>query len=147
MLAVAERVECRHRALVGYLGESITPCGTSCDVCSGRDIVAEAPLVSGKKPRRRTSARAVVEARASAAPPEPRPRAIAGDLFGRLRELRKSIADARNVPAYVVFSDATLLEMARRKPRTEGELLDVSGVGPKKLASYGKAFLDLLRSE
>jgi ATP-dependent DNA helicase RecQ len=145
MLALAERVECRHRALVGYLGESIDPCGASCDVCTGRDVLSEAPQVSGKKPRRRGASAAAAGQMPVA--PEPRPRAAPGDLFGKLRELRKTIADARNVPAYVVFSDATLLEMAQRKPRTEAELLDVSGVGPKKLATYGRVFLELLRSE
>ncbi|MFW6040193.1 MAG: heterodisulfide reductase-related iron-sulfur binding cluster, partial [Gemmatimonadota bacterium] len=50
-------------------------------------------------------------------------------LFERLRTLRKRIADADGVPAYVVFNDATLREMAARRPASPGELLDVSGVG------------------
>ena len=69
---------------------------------------------------------------------------VHGELFERLRRLRKVIADQRNVPAYVVFSDATLLEIAARKPRTAPELLEISGVGPKKLATYGAEFLALL---
>jgi ATP-dependent DNA helicase RecQ len=50
------------------------------------------------------------------------------------------------VPAYVVFSDATLLEMAARRPTTEEALLSVSGVGPTKLERYGAAFLEVLRA-
>jgi ATP-dependent DNA helicase RecQ len=70
---------------------------------------------------------------------------VDGDLFERLRQLRKDIADERDVPAYVVFSDATLLEMAAKKPRTLGELAFVSGVGPTKLSRYGEIFLKVLR--
>jgi ATP-dependent DNA helicase RecQ len=66
------------------------------------------------------------------------------DLFERLRALRRRLADAENVPAYVVFSDAVLKDMARRQPKTEGQLLAISGVGYAKLARYGKAFLELL---
>jgi len=60
--------------------------------------------------------------------------------------LRKSLADRRKVPAYVIFSDATLLAMAAARPRSRAELLAVSGGGPKKLASYGDAFLAVLKS-
>ena len=62
-------------------------------------------------------------------------------LYEALRTLRKRLADAQNVPAYVVFSDATLAEMAARRPATHAELLDVSGVGQTKLERYGDAFL------
>jgi ATP-dependent DNA helicase RecQ len=63
------------------------------------------------------------------------------DLFEDLRELRREIADARGVPAYVVFGDATLRELARHRPRTPEEMLEVHGVGEKKLADHGEAFL------
>ena len=66
------------------------------------------------------------------------------ELFERLRRLRASIARERSVPAYVVFNDATLVEIARAKPTTEEELLGVSGVGPTKLERYGAQFLELL---
>ncbi|MCJ7627643.1 MAG: HRDC domain-containing protein, partial [Longimicrobiales bacterium] len=55
------------------------------------------------------------------------------------------LADAQRVPAYIVFSDKVLWEMAARKPATGGELLEVPGVGPAKLERYGPAFLELLR--
>ncbi len=69
------------------------------------------------------------------------------ELFQRLRALRKELADAAGVPPYVVFNDATLRGMVRRRPTTEGELLAVSGVGEVKLERYGDAFLEVLRGE
>jgi len=65
-------------------------------------------------------------------------------LFEELRALRKQLADEQNVPAYVVFSDATLAEMAARRPATQAELLDVNGVGQTKLERYGDAFLEAI---
>jgi ATP-dependent DNA helicase RecQ len=62
-------------------------------------------------------------------------------LFERLRALRRRLADEQSVPAYVVFSDATLAAMAARKPTTTEELLRISGVGQAKLARYGATFL------
>ncbi len=68
-------------------------------------------------------------------------------LFDKLRALRKQIADTANVPPFVVFSDATLLEMASSKPRNERELLDVTGVGEHKLRKYGAAFLPVINGQ
>ena len=69
------------------------------------------------------------------------------ELFDRLRALRKRLADAQRVPAYVVFSDAALAEMAARKPRTPDELLEVNGVGKTKLERYGEEFLAVIAGE
>ena len=62
-------------------------------------------------------------------------------LFQRLRRLRKRLADERDVPAYIVFSDAALREMARDLPRDLAAFARVSGVGEKKRREYGAAFL------
>jgi ATP-dependent DNA helicase RecQ len=62
-------------------------------------------------------------------------------LFQRLREFRKKIADERNTPAYIVFSDAALRHMARGYPTSEDEFLSISGVGEKKLREFGGAFM------
>ena len=67
-------------------------------------------------------------------------------LFEELRALRREIADREGVPAYVIFHDATLREMAASRPRTPEDLLDVGGVGEKKLEKYGEEFLAALRS-
>lgn len=92
--------------------------------------------------------RAPIELVQPVAPPKPdrakaRPAgAIACDesLFERLRALRKSIADARGVPPYVVFSDATLRAMAAAMPSTRESFLAVQGIGEKKYADFGEAF-------
>jgi ATP-dependent DNA helicase RecQ len=67
-------------------------------------------------------------------------------LFAALRALRKELADAQGVPAYLVFSDATLRDMCRRRPTSEAALLGVTGVGQAKLARYGSTVLALIRS-
>ncbi|WP_206197892.1 DNA helicase RecQ [Thiomicrospira sp. S5] len=67
------------------------------------------------------------------------------ERFETLRRLRKEIADSEERPAYQVFGDAALIEMAQRMPQTDAELLQVSGVGESKLARYGFEFLAELR--
>lgn len=67
---------------------------------------------------------------------------VTNELFDRLRTLRKTIAGTQNVPAYIVFSDATLAAMAARQPVTSPEMLNISGVGPQKLAHYGDQFIN-----
>jgi ATP-dependent DNA helicase RecQ len=62
-------------------------------------------------------------------------------LFEALRRLRRELADERRVPPYVVFSDATLHELARLRPRTREAFLTVKGVGEWKCAQYGVRFL------
>lgn len=62
-------------------------------------------------------------------------------LFQKLRELRTEFARAEGVPAYIIFTDASLRDMCRKKPRTMGELRQVSGVGIVKSQKYGKDFL------
>ncbi|CAH0293050.1 ATP-dependent DNA helicase RecQ [Erwinia aphidicola] len=66
-------------------------------------------------------------------------------LFAKLRKLRKAIADEANVPPYVVFNDATLIEMAEQMPITASEMLSVNGVGHKKLERFGKPFLVMIK--
>lgn len=67
-------------------------------------------------------------------------------LLGRLKALRRRLAEARGLPAYVVFADATLIEMSRDKPRTRAALARVGGVGPKKMEDFGDAFLAEIRA-
>jgi ATP-dependent DNA helicase RecQ len=67
-------------------------------------------------------------------------------LFAKLRKLRKAIADEENIPPYVVFNDATLIEMAEQTPITASEMLSVNGVGMRKLERFGKEFMALIRS-
>ncbi len=77
-------------------------------------------------------------------------RAVAGlgpeddELFEALRAKRAALARARGVPAYVIFHDATLIDIAARKPQTLDELAQCSGVGAKKLESFGRDFLEVV---
>jgi ATP-dependent DNA helicase RecQ len=66
--------------------------------------------------------------------------------FAALKAWRAEVARAHNLPAFVVFHDATLTEMARRNPSTLGEVAQISGVGAKKLDAYGEEILRVLRS-
>ena len=66
-------------------------------------------------------------------------------LFAKLRKLRKSIADEENIPPFVVFNDATLIEMAEQCPVRANDLLLINGVGERKLERFGDAFMALIR--
>ena len=68
------------------------------------------------------------------------------DLYDVLRELRAELAKEAGVPAYVVFSNATLQDMARKRPKTMMDFKRVSGVGELKASWYGKAFLTRIRT-
>ncbi len=125
---LADGADCQWRRLAGHFAERIAACADSCGHCAGIDVLAQAG--QSARPRPRVLHDAVAPSRL---PDEA--------LFERLRVLRKRLADARGVPAYVVFNDRTLQEMALKGPRTRVELLAVHGVGQKKLDEYGDAFL------
>jgi ATP-dependent DNA helicase RecQ len=129
----AERTACRHQTIARYFGEGMDRCHTSCDFCTGID------LLEGLTARAQTTA-----VFAKAAPGATT--ALDSPLFQDLKALRRELAAAKGVPAYIVFSDATLIAMAASRPSNEAELLNVNGVGPKKLQTYGEAFLEVLRA-
>ncbi len=133
MYDLADALGCRWRNLVAYLDETIAPCGASCDECRG------VPFTELVKPTGAAKAPAAPAAAVVFAPPAD------GALFQRLRALRRALADAEGVPAYIVFSDAVLARMAGARPTDEAGFLAVPGVGPAKLARYGQAFLRVLR--
>ena len=68
------------------------------------------------------------------------------ELLQQLRSFRVEQAKKRNVPAYVIFHDKTLQELASRKPETPEGLSRINGFGPRKLAEYGDAILTLIKS-
>ena len=67
---------------------------------------------------------------------------VNSDLLDALKALRKGIASKKSVPAYVIFTDATLIDMCKKCPETPDEMLEVSGVGRTKLEKFGKQFLE-----
>lgn len=66
------------------------------------------------------------------------------ELFGRLKQWRIGMASAQHVPAYVVFTDATLTAIAERRPSSVAQLVDIAGIGPRKLGLYGEAVIALV---
>jgi len=141
MFELADAPGCRHQRLVATFDETIAPCGESCDHCRGEslgDVLAAARVSKAFAVAGRGAPKA-----AAVAP-------LAGEdaaLFERLRALRRSLADAEGVPAYIVFSDAVLKGMAAARPTDDAGLLAVPGIGPAKLARYGAAFLRELEKE
>ncbi|MEM6928047.1 MAG: RecQ family ATP-dependent DNA helicase, partial [Myxococcota bacterium] len=71
--------------------------------------------------------------------------APSSDLVAMLRDLRRQLADEKNVPAYVVAPNETIEDMARLQPRTKNAMLAVHGMGPKRFSTYGRAFLEAIR--
>ncbi len=65
-------------------------------------------------------------------------------LLSALKAKRRYLAEQANAPAYIIFNDRTLIEMAESKPKTLDEMAQIGGVGAKKLESYGKAFLEVI---
>jgi ATP-dependent DNA helicase RecQ len=72
--------------------------------------------------------------------------AVDADLFDALREVRTRLARERGVPPYVIFHDTTLRDMVAQRPKTIADLHDIYGVGAKKAADFGDAFLDAIRT-
>ncbi|MBK1689974.1 DNA helicase RecQ [Rubrivivax gelatinosus] len=100
--------------------------------------------VPAETPRRGRTART----RSAADKPPPLPLDDAATLrFTALKAWRGEVAREHNVPAYVVFHDATLAEMARERPASLDELAAISGVGTKKLEAYGEEILRVLRQD
>jgi ATP-dependent DNA helicase RecQ len=140
MFNFAEAKTCRHKGLVGYFEESIDPCKDSCDVCCKLDLFSKiSKEYTG-------SLRSTESIKLSMVNTSLNNDKNNNELYLELKKLRKRLADERNIPAYIVFSDSTLQFIARFRPITERHLLSISGVGPKKLENYGQAFLELIRS-
>jgi ATP-dependent DNA helicase RecQ len=138
LFRLAEASRCRHQALLAHFGEPMEACESSCDICTGADPLRAAPA-PGKA--RRGSVRG------TRLPVQTDPVDGEEALYRELKALRRQLADAKGVPAYLIFSDATLQQMARFRPASEAEFLALSGVGPKKLLQYGERFLHLLRRQ
>jgi len=113
---------------------------------AGREVMhdRERARISLPKERRPPSRRASSSSGSPAAPEAPAG-PVDDELFQRLRAARAKLASAQGLPAYVVAHDKTLLDMARRQPRSLLELAEVHGMGGAKIAKYGEAFLAALK--
>jgi len=166
LFRLVESGRCRHQAILEHFDEEMEPCGASCDVCTGLTVAERAAdaimrrggrsgrfrnragatssvsRARGTSDTKRSDKGSTAGGRAAATDDGRKPTPREEALFQRLRALRKDLADQQEVPAYIVFSDKVLREMAATRPSTPSELLDVSGVGPVKLERYGAEFLE-----
>jgi ATP-dependent DNA helicase RecQ len=133
MFRLADGEGCRHERLVGHFGEVVAACGDACDRCTGVDPLAGLARPAGRRARGGRG-RARREAREDVGQAD-------AALFEALRAWRGRVAKEAGIPAYRVFSDATLGEIALVRPASEEELAEVKGVGPSKLAAFGEAVL------
>ncbi|HEX6369206.1 MAG TPA: RecQ family ATP-dependent DNA helicase [Longimicrobium sp.] len=123
-------------AVLGAINEAL-------DANRARSRTAEAR--GGERDRTRTQRRAdrgdLPAGPSDAAPPTAQQR----EVYARLRALRTELAKEQELPAYCVFADKTLVELARRHPTSKAEMRAVPGIGPAKIEKYGDAFLEVLR--
>jgi len=115
----------------GYGALRLTPAGEA--VLKGQATLEIREITLSKRDQRRQKVAALAD-----------DADVDSELLGGLKSLRKTLAAERNVPAYVVFSDATLIDMCRIRPENLDDMGLVKGVGPKKLTEYGEAFLSVL---
>lgn len=85
-----------------------------------------------------------MEARKKAVKPKTERQRVRDELFEQLRQLRRQLAQERGVPPYIIFSDASLEEMAAQRPTTDEAFRNISGVGERKLQLYGNHFMDTI---
>ena len=142
---------CRRGFVLRYFGDPAarTSCA-GCDNCLGTRVDVEQGGArsmrtpgSGLKKRKSTSR---AENRVPAVEDAPVLSAADEALLARLRDLRRTISREEQVPAYIVFADRTLAEMAIRRPVSHDALGQIRGVGPAKLDKYGERFLEIVRS-
>ena len=149
MTYYATSKRCLRHCILTYFGESDAPetCG-HCSVCDGDAFEVDTGNSRNTSPRirrylnREEKRGASAKRRESA---EPAFSAWERALYDNVREVRNLLAAQNGVPSYVVFSDASLADMVRRRPKTMDEFLDVSGVGQAKQQRYGQAFLAVIR--
>ncbi len=144
LLAYLDGGECRHAGILTYFQDQmrIDACG-HCDVCdigsSRRVQPDQASLDRTRKPKSKKKTVLLPDVVAGTA--------LAGDALERqrhLKEWRKEFAKANDMPAFMIFSNKTLRALAETDPRTSDELLDIHGLGEKKVEIYGRLILEQL---
>jgi ATP-dependent DNA helicase RecQ len=158
---------CRRGFLLRYFGDpaAMRSCD-GCDICLGTHMTVEGTPPekteesasrprsvvkrSGRAPRQSRAAPTANGKRSSSSAEaslsdEIDPSAVDIVLIGALRTLRTTLAREEKLPAYCIFPDRTLIEMAARKPNSMAALANVRGVGPAKLEKYGELFLGAIR--
>jgi ATP-dependent DNA helicase RecQ len=164
VIRFCQATKCRRRFLLGYFGQAYGQDNCrSCDVC--RPDLQAPPLPTAVRlakyaalagtsigvngvGRVGSAGRATDGIFGSRQPPKPPPRHVSElgsadlEIFERLRRLRKRLADERRVPAFVIFGDRTLKELAVVRPKDRAEFAGIFGVGEKKLETFAEVFLE-----
>ena len=141
-----------YRQLVahGMLRSDPTSMGALKLTARARSILFEGEHIELRVPQKRHRGRVAAGAPASTARASTTPEAAMSDsdetLFQELRAQRRVIADAEQVPAFIVLHDKTLRELATTRPTTLEQLPRIPGMGATKIAKYGQAFLDVIRA-
>ena len=140
--------QCRRAFVLRYFGDpAARPKCDGCDNCLGVRIEASEGLASGKGKRSAAAKSGGAKAKGSGGAAGTTDAPLTRDeieLLDALKVVRSRLAKEDGVPAYVIFPDRSLREMARARPRTNGELARVHGVGPARLEKFGAAFLEVL---
>jgi ATP-dependent DNA helicase RecQ len=141
---------CRRGLVLRYFGDPAARAKCSgCDNCMGTKVIVEAGAApSLRGPADRGAKRRPADRSRDTSVADEVPTLSGADeaLLARLRDLRRTISREEQVPAYVVFPDRTLAEIAVRRPADVSAMGKIRGVGPVKLERYGERFLDLVRS-
>lgn len=126
--------DCLRNAILKYFGEYRDKkcgfCGNCCGKTLGGQTISDTDIVPTRKSRRETARAALTDGQRQ--------------LFDKLRKWRMDTAEKKRVPPYLIFSDKTLLDMAKKCPRNKQELMNVYGVGEYKCNDYGNAILQVV---
>ena len=106
---------------------------------SAKEVLFQGRTVTMTERRTEEKPKKVNPSKASGAPAD-----VPEDLYERLRGVRSELAQKQHVPAYIILSNASLAEMAAKRPRTTGDLMRISGVGEARAHRYGKQFLQTI---
>jgi ATP-dependent DNA helicase RecQ len=140
---------CRRSLVLRYFGDPAARAKCAgCDNCTGTKVIVESGAAPSLRGNDRTGTRRASGRSRGTSSAEEVPTLSGADeaLLARLRDLRRMISREEQVPAYVVFPDRTLAEIAVRRPADASAMGKIRGVGPVKLERYGERFLDVVRS-
>ena len=137
--------KCLRGFLLEYFGEAAPKKCGNCSCCLAAEQEAQLQLETSRR-RAADNAHRLEKPRRTKSTAGAAPLSEADEkLLNALYAQRKRLAGKQNVPAFMVFSDATLREMVEKKPLSLDELLNISGVGEKKAARYGTTFLRIIK--